>query len=75
MASRGALKGVSLIKRGWHEIPEIMCCIGMISFSTVLLGVAVARYDPDLNHRYKYDYTVIRDTEAKDQWVTKKMYT
>ncbi|XP_076459694.1 NADH dehydrogenase [ubiquinone] 1 alpha subcomplex subunit 3-like [Babylonia areolata] len=74
MASRGAMKGVSLIKRGWHEIPEIMCCLGMIGLSTALLGLGVARYDADTNHQYKFHYTVVRDTEVKPEWVKKNVY-
>ncbi|KAK7113178.1 hypothetical protein V1264_012516 [Littorina saxatilis] len=74
MASKGAVKGVSLLKRGWHEIPEIMCCLGMIGLSTVLLGAGIMRYDKDKSHRYKFHYTVVRPEGVKADYVVKKMY-
>ena len=74
MASRAASKGVSFIKRGGHEIPEIRCCIGMIGFSAVLLAAGFARCDKDKDHQEKFTYTVVRTEEVREEWAKKKVY-
>ncbi|KAL5007524.1 hypothetical protein ScPMuIL_016330 [Solemya velum] len=59
---------ISLIKRGWHELPELMCTFGLMAVGTVAASVAGYKYitNGDLNHQYKFKYTVIRDTEVKN---------
>lgn len=74
MASRAATKGVSLLKRGWHEIPEIMCCLGMIGLGTCFVGIGYAVYDRDIHHRYRMEYTVVRDTDVKKNLLAKNVY-
>lgn len=58
---------VSLFKKGWNEIPEIIGSSFMGILGTIILSGAVYHYyqkDGD-NRRYREVYTVIRHDDPK----------
>jgi len=69
MAARAAgAQTVSLLKQGWHEVPDLVISLGLVGAGTLLACVQVYRYHLKGMDTYKYrqQYTVIRDTDVKD---------
>jgi hypothetical protein len=68
MAARNGVQKISLLRRGWHEAPDLVSALAMTAVGVVLLGVAAVNYknNGERNFMYKNQYTVIRDTDVKD---------
>uniref|UniRef100_A0A0B6ZSX8 Uncharacterized protein n=1 Tax=Arion vulgaris TaxID=1028688 RepID=A0A0B6ZSX8_9EUPU len=69
-----ATKGISLVKRLCHELPDIAGCVCIIMVSWVGLGVYYKTYDHELNIQHRFTYTVIRDEDAKPETLRKGCY-
>jgi len=61
-------KTVSLLKQGWHEVPDLVIVLGLTVAGTFLTCGQVYRYYLKGMDEYKHrqQYTVIRDTDVKD---------
>jgi len=82
MAARVGAQKLSLLRRGWHEVPDLVCSLGIFAVGLALAGVVVYRDQMDVRYggarRYQHrlQYTVIRDTniEEKDKWKLNNIY-
>ncbi|XP_046398855.1 uncharacterized protein LOC124165465 [Ischnura elegans] len=62
--SRGA---VGLLKRGWHEIPEVMASTGLalIGLGLGCVGLSIYYSKDGNNRRYKNSYIVYRPDDPR----------
>ncbi|KAI0234949.1 hypothetical protein LSAT2_014674 [Lamellibrachia satsuma] len=66
MAAKGA--GISLLKQGWQEVPDLVGSLGLGVLGIFVGGIAFIRHNSlgDKANMYKIKYTVIRSTEVDD---------
>jgi len=73
---------LSLLKQGWHEVPDLVASLGIFAAGLVLAGVIVYRDQMDVRYRgarryqHRLQYTVVRDTnvQEKDKWKLNDIY-
>lgn len=67
MSASAARNSVGLIKRGWHELPDIVAGSVMALIGLGLTGIGLYNYyanDCD-NRRYKLGYVVMRPDDPR----------
>jgi len=69
MAARAGAQKISLLKRGFHELPELMLGLGLgiVGIALGINAIYQMHKDPEHNHMYRQQYSVIRDTKVKDK--------
>ncbi|ALC49363.1 CG9034 [Drosophila busckii] len=71
MSASAARGSTSLLKRAWHEIPDIVGGSAMAIAGIVMAGIGLVNYyskDGD-NRRYKQGYVVYRHDDPRAQKV------
>jgi hypothetical protein len=68
MAAKAGVQKLSLIKRGWNEIPSLVCSLAITGVGLVLGGIVLYKDQKNgaRGYQHRHVYTVIRDTNVKD---------
>lgn len=59
----------ALVKKGWHEAPELVASIGFAVAGFSLLGLHIfyrKTFIGEKAYQHRLEYTVIRDTDVDD---------
>jgi len=77
--ARAGVQKLSLLKRGWHEVPDLVASLALAGVGLVLAGVVIYRDQMDVRsgargYQHRLEYTVIRDTNVKEPWKLNDIY-
>lgn len=71
-ANAAARKGtISLFKRGWNEVPEIMgsTCIALVGVALGVTGLYIYNSKDGDNRKHKFEIIVIRPDDPRAKFV------
>lgn len=73
MAANAAVRSgtISLFKRGWNEIPEIMgsSCLALVGVAMGFTGLYIYSSKDGNNRKHKFEYIVIRPDDPRAKLV------